>query len=172
MRQQLTPRIAVDFPDDSPAWKEIRTSEGMVAYLEKLGVETVARCNTDLHAAQEARKQPVADGYDHNITTEGSRARLYIEPTTARAIAHEAVNHAILKSLPIGGPSELPADHEIPRELPKGGFKALVDKRTAERKAKGDKKDDALARRREKAKVKSWLNAEAAWKSSPGKWID
>lgn len=150
-RQQLTARIAIDFPDNSPEWERIRKSAGMVAFLEKMGGETVTRCNADLSSAQAARKQPIADGYNHHISTGGSRARLYIEPVTARAIAHEAVNHAILKSLPIGGPAEAPADHEIPRELQRGGFKALVDKRTAERKAKEEKREASLARRREKA---------------------
>lgn len=151
-RQQLTKNIAIDFPNDSPEWDRIRKSPGMVAYLEKVGTETVTRCNAGLHAAQEARKQPVADGYDHHITTEGSRARLYIEPTTARAIAHEAVNHSILKNLPIGTPPDVPPDHEVPRELQASGFKALMDKRKAERQAKLDKKEAALQRRRQKAR--------------------
>lgn len=150
-RQAITNLISIDFPSDSPEWRRIRTSEGMVAYLEKMGAETVARCDTDLHAAQEARKQPVADGYAHVVTTGGTRARLYIEPTTARAIAHEAVNHTILKSLPIGGPAEAPADHEVPRELQRGGFKDLLDKRKAESEAKAAKKAEGLAKRRAKA---------------------
>lgn len=96
----------------------IRKSEGMISHLQDIGRETVARCNTDLHAAQARRKQPQADGYDHNVTTGGTRARLYIRPYTARAIAHEAVNHTILKSLPVGKlPSSPPPDHEVPREL-------------------------------------------------------
>jgi hypothetical protein len=171
-RVALTQNISIDFGDRKAEWERIRQTPEMVAYLNKLGEETVTKCNEDLHAAQTARKQPVADGYQHRITTGGTRARLDIEPTTARAIAHEAVNHTILKSLPIGGPSEAVADHEIPRELQRGGFKDLLDKREAERKAKADEKKAATARRREKAKVKKWLAAETAWKSSPDKWID
>jgi hypothetical protein len=155
-RTQLTKNIAIDFPDDSPEWERIRKSEGMVAYLEKVGTETVTRSNADLHAAQAARKQPVEDGYDHHITTEGSRARLYIEPTTARAIAHEAVNHTILKSLPMGTPPDATADHEIPRELQRsGGFSELLKKRKAEQQTKADKKEAALQRRRDKARQRA-----------------
>jgi hypothetical protein len=122
-RVALTQNISIDFGDRKAEWERIRQTPEMVAYLNKLGEETVTKCNEDLHAAQTARKQPVAD-------------------------------------------------HEIPRELQRGGFKDLLDKREAERKAKADEKKAATARRREKAKVKKWLAAETAWKSSPDKWID
>jgi len=151
-RTQITKNIAVDFPDDSPEWERIRKCEGMVAFLERIGTETVERCNADLHAAQAARKQPVADGYDHDIHMGGSRARLTIEPTTARGIAHEAVNHSILKNLPIGEPPEVPADHEVPRELQAGGVKELFKQRKDAAREKATKKEAALERRREKAR--------------------
>lgn len=99
-------------------FERVRKSPGMKAHLNDIGSVTVARCNADLHAAQSARKQPVADGYDHKVTEGSTRARLIISATTARALAHEAVNNAILKNLPIGSLPEIPAaDHEIPREL-------------------------------------------------------
>lgn len=98
-------------------FKRIRKSEGMIAHLEAIGRETVARCNADLHAAQARRKQPEADGYDDHVRIGGTRARLYINAFTARGMAHEAVNHAILKNLPIGRLPSAPPDHEVPREL-------------------------------------------------------
>jgi hypothetical protein len=99
-------------------FEEIRKSPGMVAHLNSLGAETVTRCNAELHAAQAKRKQPIADGYDHKVTEGSDRARLIISATTARGLAHEAVNNAILKNLPIGDKPETPeADREIPREL-------------------------------------------------------
>jgi hypothetical protein len=98
-------------------FKRIRTCEGMASQLEAIGEATTARSNEDLHAAQAARKQPVADGYDYTVVTTGDRARLFINATTARAMAHEAVNHTILKSLPVGKVPSPPPNHEVPREL-------------------------------------------------------
>lgn len=116
-RRQISEHFAIDFDRHSPAWREIRNSPGVDAYLNQVGAETVARCNEDLHAAQAKRRQPVEDGYDHHIT-HGSRSRLNIFPNTSRAMAHEAVNQAILKNIPIGTvPASRPPDHDIPREL-------------------------------------------------------
>lgn len=99
-------------------FENIRKSEGMVTHLEGLGSETVTRCNAELHAAQARRKQPQEDGYEHRVSRTGDRARLYIVASTARGMAHEAVNNAILKNLPIGDKPDIPApDHEVPREL-------------------------------------------------------
>jgi geranylgeranyl pyrophosphate synthase len=75
----------------------------MVAYLEAKGEEWVAELNTELHAAQAKRKQPVEDGYDHHVTTGGTRARLYIVAETARAQAHEAKHSSILKLMKTSG---------------------------------------------------------------------
>jgi broad specificity polyphosphatase/5'/3'-nucleotidase SurE len=117
-RRQLTNLISINFPHDSSEWKRIRTSEGMVAYLEALGAETEERCNEELHAAQARRKQPEGDGYDHRVTKEGDRARLYIAASTARGMAHEAVNQTILKNIPIGEvKNRRPPDRKVPREL-------------------------------------------------------
>jgi hypothetical protein len=86
--------------------------------LEKIGTITVARCNAELHAAQARRRQPQEDGYAHKMTEGFDRARMLITTTTARAMAHEAVNNAILKNLPTGSSIPTPTpDHEIPREL-------------------------------------------------------
>jgi hypothetical protein len=116
-RREISDHFAIDFGNDNPAWREMRNSPGTDTYLEKLGEEVVARCNADLRAAQAKRKQPVEDGYDFHIT-HGSRSRLNIFPTTARAIAHEAVNQTILKTMPMGAKGHTGApDHEIPREL-------------------------------------------------------
>lgn len=98
-------------------FQRIRKCEGMQAHLGNIGNVAKARCNADLHAAQAARKQPQADGYEATVTVTGDRARLFITPITARAMAHEAVNHAILKNLPIGNVPDAAADRSVPREL-------------------------------------------------------
>jgi hypothetical protein len=108
-RRKISDHFAIDFGYDNPAWREMRNSAGTDTYLEKLGEEVVARCNADLRAAQAKRKQPVEDGYDFHIT-HGSRARLNIFPNTVRAIAHEAVNQTILKTMPMGAKA-----HTAPR---------------------------------------------------------
>lgn len=103
-------------------FERIRKSPGMIGHLNAIGRETVSRCNAELHAAQAKRKQPVEDGYDRTLSLIGDRARLIITPVTARAMAHEAVNHSILKNLPIGDvPAAPEADHEVPRELGRRG---------------------------------------------------
>ncbi|MDP7729496.1 hypothetical protein [Mycobacterium sp. TY813] len=117
-RRQISEHFAIDFGSTNPEWRNMRNSAGTDAWLERVGQETVARCNEDLHEAQEQRKQPAEDGYDFHIT-HGSRSRLHIFPTTPRAIAHEAVNQAILKNLPMGAAAEhtREPDHSIPAEL-------------------------------------------------------
>lgn len=82
---------------------QIRNAPGMVAHLESMGEKWVDRLNTELHAAQTARKQPVEDGYTKHITAGGSRARLFIVAMTARAQAHEAKHSSILKLMQTSG---------------------------------------------------------------------
>lgn len=82
---------------------EIRRSPGMVAHLDGMGEQWVARLNEELHGAQARRNQPVEDGYDHHITTGGTRARLYVVASTARAQAHEAKHGSILKLMRTSG---------------------------------------------------------------------
>ncbi|OBH07936.1 hypothetical protein [Mycobacterium sp. E1747] len=116
-KRRISEHFSIDFGSNNPEWRILRNSPGVDEYLTRLGEETIARCNADLRAAQAARQQPQEDGYDFHIT-HGSRSRLNIFPNTPRAMAHEAVNHTILKSIPIGGPKETPPpDHDIPREL-------------------------------------------------------
>lgn len=116
-KRKISDHFTIDFGFDNPAWREMRNSPGVDDYLDRLGKETVARCNADLRAAQAKRGQPQEDGYDYHIT-HGSRSRLNIFPDTPRAIAHEAVNQTILKTLPMGDKGATrPPDHEIPREL-------------------------------------------------------
>jgi hypothetical protein len=116
-KRKISEHFAIDFGYDNPEWRDMRNSAGTDDYLERVGTEVVARCNAELRAAQAKRKQPVEDGYDYHIT-HGSRSRLNIFPTTARAIAHEAVNQTILKNMPIGAKGmDRGPDHEIPREL-------------------------------------------------------
>lgn len=116
-RRQISEHFAINFDRNSPAWRQIRNSAGVDEHLSQVGEETVSRCNGDLHAAQTKRHQPVEDGYDFHIT-HGSRSRLNIFPSTPRAMAHEAVNQAILKNVTIGTiKAARPPDHDIPREL-------------------------------------------------------
>lgn len=75
----------------------------MVARLEAMGTEWVGRLNAELRSAQAARDQPVEDGYTHHITTGGTRARLFIVASTARAQAHEARHSSILKLMDTSG---------------------------------------------------------------------
>lgn len=104
----------------------IRNCEGMHNALDGIGRVTVERSNRDLNAAQAHRHQPVEDGYDYNVVEDvGDRARLFITAYTARAMAHEAVNHTILKSLPIGRTPPSPAPNpEVARELGRKGAAA------------------------------------------------
>jgi hypothetical protein len=100
-------------------FERIRHAQPLVALFEDRGAEWVGRLNDELHSAQAKRKQPVEDGYDAEVTTGGSRARLYVRAFTARAMAHEAANQSILKNMPIGGvPKKVtPVDPNLPREL-------------------------------------------------------
>lgn len=122
-KQRITEHISVDFKyGHNPERQRILKSPEMVAYLDSVGSETVSRCNADLHAAQAARNQPQEDGYDHRVSTQGTRARLYIAASTARGMAHEAVNQSILKNIPVGDVKNVqPPDPEIPRELGRRG---------------------------------------------------
>jgi hypothetical protein len=121
-KKVLTSNISIDFGYNNPEWKRIRTTPEMVALLETIGAETEAKCNAELHEAQARRKQPQEDGYDHRVTHEGDRARLYIAASTARGMAHEAVNQTILKNIPIGQVrNRQPPDREVPRELGRRG---------------------------------------------------
>lgn len=117
-KRKISDHFAIDFGFNNPEWRRIRNSPQMDTYLARVGEEAISRCNADLHGAQAKRNQPVEDGYDYHIT-HGTRARLNIFPDTARAMAHEAVNQSILKSVPVGtmkGDARGP-DHEVPREL-------------------------------------------------------
>lgn len=79
-------------------FERIRTSEGMHEYLNELGTKLVSELNAELHEAQAARSQPIADGYKFYVT-QGTRARLHILAFTARAQAHEAKHQSILRKL-------------------------------------------------------------------------
>lgn len=117
-KRKISEHFSIDFGFNNPEWRRMRNSSGVDDYLERVGKETVTRCNADLRAAQAKRNQPQEDGYDYHIT-HGSRARLNIFPDTARAIAHEAVNQTILKNISVGAAKAeaRQPDHEIPREL-------------------------------------------------------
>ena len=75
----------------------MRKDAKLVSILRVRGETWVSRLNEELHRAQQARKQPIADGYTYYIHDSGTRARLYILATTARAQAHERKHSSILK---------------------------------------------------------------------------
>jgi hypothetical protein len=76
---------------------EMRKDAKLVSIFRVRGETWVSRLNEELHRAQQARKQPIADGYTYYIHEGGTRARLYIIATTARAQAHERKHSSILK---------------------------------------------------------------------------
>lgn len=117
-RHHISAHFEIDFGTTNPAWRSIRNSGVVNAFLQKLGAETVSGCNADLKAAQMKRRQPTEDGYDFGIS-HGSRSRLTIFPNTARAMAHEAVNQTILKNIHVGDPAGpvRPPDTSVPSEL-------------------------------------------------------
>jgi len=82
---------------NNPGFVEMRKDSKLVSILRVRGETWVSRLNAELHAAQKARRQPIADGYAFYVHTEGSRARLYVVATTARAQAHERKHSSILK---------------------------------------------------------------------------
>ena len=117
-RDRISKSFSIDFGHDNPEWEQIRKAAELKNQLEDRGKQWVDRLNDDLHAAQAKRKQPVEDGYTYEVTTEGSRDRLYVWPYSARAIAHEAVNQSMLKLVPIGDiKSRKGPDHKVPKEL-------------------------------------------------------
>jgi hypothetical protein len=125
VKERLTDRISIDFGSNNPEWRRIRKTAELKSELDARGRQWVERLNAELHAAQAKRKQPVEDGYRYEITTEGSRYRLYVWPYTARAIAHEAVNQSMLKLVPIGSIKRTKGpDREVPRELGRRGNEA------------------------------------------------
>lgn len=83
-------------------FRRIRNSPGMTEFLKAKGEEWVTELNAELREAQAKRKQPVEDGYDYWISR-GTRARLHIIPKTARAQAHEAKHSSILRTMKVGG---------------------------------------------------------------------
>ena len=88
---------------DNSGFVKMRKDEKLVSLLRERGETWCARLNEELHKAQTARKQPVADGYTYHLHTEGTRARLYIVAFTARAQAHEKKHSSILKLMETTG---------------------------------------------------------------------
>jgi hypothetical protein len=78
-------------------FERIRKSARLESMFRVRGETWCARLNTELHAAQTKRKQPVEDGYTFYIHSTGTRLRLYIVAFTARAQAHERAHSSILK---------------------------------------------------------------------------
>jgi hypothetical protein len=88
---------------NNSTFREVRKSARLVSILRVRGETWCNRLNAELHKAQTARRQPVADGYTYYVHTEGSRARLYIVAFTARAQAHEKKHSSILKLMETTG---------------------------------------------------------------------
>jgi hypothetical protein len=82
---------------NNPGFVEMRKDPKLVSILRVRGETWVSRLNAELHKAQTARRQKVEDGYTFYVHTEGTRARLYVVATTARAQAHERKHSSILK---------------------------------------------------------------------------
>jgi hypothetical protein len=78
-------------------FQRVRKAAKLESILRVRGETWCSRLNAELHKAQRARKQPVADGYTFYIHSDGSRLRLYIVAFTARAQAHEKKHSSILK---------------------------------------------------------------------------
>jgi len=94
-RFTVTDRIRVQL--NNPGFVEMRKDPKLVSILRVRGETWVSRLNSELHAAQSARRQKVEDGYAYYVHTTGTRARLYVVATTARAQAHERKHSSILK---------------------------------------------------------------------------
>jgi hypothetical protein len=88
---------------NNPGFVEMRKDAKLVSMFRVRGETWCARLNAELHAAQTARKQPVADGYTFYVHTEGTRVRLYVVAFTARAQAHEKKHSSILKLMETSG---------------------------------------------------------------------
>lgn len=84
-------------------WQYIRKAPELITFFDTMGSSWVTALNQELHAAQRARKQPVADGYAHAITVNEDRIRMRIWCTTARAMAHEAKHQSILRLMRTSG---------------------------------------------------------------------
>ena len=88
---------------NNSTFREVRKASKLVSILRARGETWCERLNAELHAAQRARRQPIADGYTYYVHTGGSRARLYIVAFTARAQAHEKAHSSILKLMETTG---------------------------------------------------------------------
>lgn len=84
-------------------WQYIRKAPELITFFDTMGTSWVSALNQELHAAQRARKQPVADGYAHAITVNEDRIRMRIWCTTARAMAHEAKHQSMLRTMSNSG---------------------------------------------------------------------
>lgn len=132
--------VRVDWHIDE--FERIRTSEGMHEYLNELGTKLVSELNAELHEAQAARSQPIADGYKFYVTS-GTRARLHILAFTARGQAHEAKHQSILRKL-----GEIEAVTKDARLTP--AQRAARDRRRADtRQRRADRELDEWIRQRE-----------------------
>lgn len=147
VKRKISEHISVDWGSNNPEWRRIRTSPGIVSDLHRRGNQWVKRLNEDLERAEARRGQEVEAGYDYTVTTRGTRARLYVNTTDARAAAHEARHQNLLKMAVIGESAHSgdPVDPNLPEEL-----------------AKRVKKRSAVHKRKQKAKAKKWLKAEQA----------
>lgn len=88
---------------NNEGFRELRHATALEGLLHERGETWIARLNTELHAAQAKRKQPVEDGYTYHVSGVGTRLRLYIVAATARAQAHERAHSSILKLMETTG---------------------------------------------------------------------
>jgi len=126
----------------NPGFVEMRKDPKLVSMLRVRGETWVSRLNTELHAAQKARRQPIADGYTFYVHTDGSRARLYIVAFTARAQAHERKHSSILKLMETTGYDVKKQADLTPEQRMAGA--------SAHARSKNDKDDQAARKRIER----------------------
>lgn len=94
-RFKVGPRITVQLHNEE--FVKLRKDPKLESIFRVRGETWVSRLNSELHAAQAARRQPVKDGYTYYVHDGGSRLRLYVVAFTARAQAHEKKHSTILK---------------------------------------------------------------------------
>lgn len=97
------PKYVDSMYSNTEDWQYIRKAPELITMFNTLGEGWVGALNQELHAAQRARKQPVADGYKHAISVNDDRIRMRIWAFTARAMAHEAKHQSILRTMRTSG---------------------------------------------------------------------
>jgi hypothetical protein len=107
-------------------FENVRKASKLESILRVRGETWTSRLNAELHKAQRARRQPIADGYTFYIHSSGSRLRLYIVAFTARAQAHERKHSSILKLMETTK-YDVKRQSELTRAQRRAGAEAVKD---------------------------------------------